>query len=101
MAHDELQGFQDLGVPNAVGVDPDSVQSNVVLVRIGPDLTDSEVGMSASVVCDRLREKGVLAMTTMPDIIRFVTHSQVGYPCFAFFFPNSCFLLFLCAAPLA
>lgn len=71
------QGLEDLGVPNAVGVDPASVQTNVVLAHIGPDLTDSEVGMSASAVCDRLREKGVLAMATMPGTIRFVTHSQV------------------------
>ncbi|CAM9808283.1 unnamed protein product, partial [Sphacelaria rigidula] len=72
------QGLEDLGVPNAVGVDPASVQTNVVLAHIGPDLTDSEVGMSASAVCDRLREKGVLAMATMPGTIRFVTHSQVS-----------------------
>lgn len=63
-------------MPDAVGVDPSSVQTNIVLATIGPDLTDE--GMTASVVCDRLREKGVLGMAIMQGVIRFVTHSQVG-----------------------
>lgn len=62
-------------MPNAVDVDPTSVQSNIVLAHIGADLTDE--GMTASVACDRLREKGVLAMSITPGTIRFVTHSQV------------------------
>lgn len=70
-----LQGFYNLGMPNAVDVDPTSVHSNIVLAHIGADLTDE--GMTASVVCNRLREKGVLAMSITPGTIRFVTHSQV------------------------
>lgn len=62
-------------MPDAVDVDPASVQTNIVMVSVGPNLTDE--GMTAPVVCDRLREKGVLAMALMPGVIRFVTHSQV------------------------
>ena len=52
------------------------MQTNIVLVTVGPDLTNE--GVTASVVCDRLREKGVLGMAIMQGVIRFVTHSQVG-----------------------
>lgn len=66
-------------MPNAVSVNPDEVHSNIVLVTIGPDLTDLDVGISAAVLCDRLREKGVLALAILPGIVRFVTHSQVSW----------------------
>lgn len=64
-------------MPNAFWVDPEDVQSNIVLVNVGPDLTESDAGMTAASVCERLREKGVLALSTLPGVIRFVTHSQV------------------------
>lgn len=69
------QGFYDLGMPAAIDVDPSSVQTNIVLVTVGPDLTDE--GVTATVVCERLKAKGVLAMAIMKGVIRFVTHSQV------------------------
>lgn len=62
-------------MPSAIDVDPSTVQTNIVLVMVGPDLSDD--GVTAAVVCERLKEKGVLAMAIMKGTIRFVTHSQV------------------------
>lgn len=62
-------------MPSAIDVDPSAVQTNIVLVTVGPDLTDE--GVTAAVVCERLKAKGVLAMAIMKGVIRFVTHSQV------------------------
>eukprot|EP00903_Cladosiphon_okamuranus_P009504 g9056.t1 len=70
------QGFFDLGMPSAIDVDPSSVQTNIVLVTVGPDLTDE--GVTATIVCERLKAKGILAMAIMKGVIRFVTHSQVS-----------------------
>ncbi|CAM9304156.1 unnamed protein product [Scytosiphon promiscuus] len=70
------QGFYDLGMPTAIDVDPSSVQTNIVLVTVGPDLSDD--GVTAAVVCERLKDKGVLAMAIMKGVLRFVTHSQVS-----------------------
>ncbi|CAM9284477.1 unnamed protein product [Ascophyllum nodosum] len=70
------QGLRDLGMPNALGVDPAEIETNIVMVTVGPDLTS--VGLSAPVVCDRLREKGLLAISVLPRVVRFVTHSQVS-----------------------
>ena len=75
LSHGRHQGFYDLGMPSAIDVDPTSVQTNIVLVTVGPDLTDE--GVTAAVVCERLKAKGVLAMAIMKGVIRFVTHSQV------------------------
>lgn len=72
-----FQGFYDLGMPTAIDVDPSSVQTNIVLVTVGPDLSDD--GVTAAVVCERLKDKGVLAMAIMKGVIRFVTHSQVRW----------------------
>ncbi|CAM9977123.1 unnamed protein product [Ectocarpus sp. 4 AP-2014] len=72
------QGFYDLGMPSAIDVDPSSVQTNIVLVTVGPDLSDE--GVTAAVVCERLKDKGILAMAIMKGVIRFVTHSQVSGP---------------------
>lgn len=73
--HPTKQGFYDLGMPSAIDADPSSVQTNIVLVTVGPDLSDE--GVTAAVVCERLKDKGVLAMAIMKGVIRFVTHSQV------------------------
>lgn len=67
-------------MPKAVSADPDGVHSNIVLMTVGPELSESELGLTASVMCERLRDKGVLALAVMPGIIRFVTHSQVRRP---------------------
>ncbi|CAM9460897.1 unnamed protein product [Ectocarpus sp. 12 AP-2014] len=72
------QGFYDLGMPSAIDVDPSSVQTNIVLVTVGPDLSDE--GVTAAMVCERLEDKGILAMAIMKGVIRFVTHSQVSGP---------------------
>lgn len=62
-------------MPNALDVDPAEVHTNIVMANIGPDLVGE--GITASSLCDRLREKGVLVIGVTPDVIRFVTHSQV------------------------
>lgn len=62
-------------MPSAIDVDPSTVQTNIVLVKVGPDLSDD--GVTAAAVCERLKGKGVLAMAIMKGTIRFVTHSQV------------------------
>lgn len=62
-------------MPTALDVDPADVHTNIVMANIGPDLVGE--GITASLLCDRLREKGVLVIAVTLEAIRFVTHSQV------------------------
>jgi len=53
-------------------VDPDQVETNIVLADI------SDTGKTAEEVLDRLAAEGVLAVSFGPTTLRFVTHKDVS-----------------------
>ncbi len=57
---------------DALRVDPDDVETNLVLVRVEHDELDARA-LSA-----RLADEGVLVLPLAPDVLRFVTHLDVG-----------------------
>ncbi len=60
------------GVPG-LAVDPGSVESNMVMVEIAPSAPWDAAGLLA-----RLKEKGILAGSMGPRLVRLVTHADVG-----------------------
>ncbi len=60
------------GIPG-LGVDPGSVETNILFVTLDP-----AVFGDASTLLAALREKGVLAGASSADTIRLVTHADVG-----------------------
>lgn len=64
-ARDLAKGLADLGA----GVDMETVQTNIIRFQ---------VPMAAEEFVTRLADRGVLANSTGPNSIRFVTHYQVG-----------------------
>lgn len=64
-ARDLAKGLGDLGA----GVDMETVQTNIIRFQ---------VPMAAEEFVTRLADRGVLANSTGPNSIRFVTHYQVG-----------------------
>jgi threonine aldolase len=59
------------GIPG-LSVDPEGVETNMVMVTVDPRLGD------AGAVLGRLKGRGVLAGSMGPDLIRLVTHADVG-----------------------
>jgi threonine aldolase len=54
-----------------VSIDPDSVETNIVIFRLTGSLTASDL-------VARLKARGILASTVGPDAIRLVTHHDVN-----------------------
>lgn len=61
-------------VPGLV-LDPSQVETNMVFFDLGPD-----VPLTAPHLCDRLRQMGVLVLSTGPRRIRAVVHLDVSEP---------------------
>ncbi|MAF10813.1 threonine aldolase [Candidatus Poribacteria bacterium] len=59
---------EELSQIDALGADPEAVQTNIVIVR-----TDG-IGVAAGEVVERLRGRGVLASLYGPTMLRFVTN---------------------------
>jgi threonine aldolase len=54
-----------------VEVDPETVETNIVIFRLTAQLTDGEL-------VARLRSRGVLASSVGPQLVRLVTHRDVS-----------------------
>ncbi|HWE87334.1 MAG TPA: GntG family PLP-dependent aldolase [Terracidiphilus sp.] len=53
-----------------VEIDPETVETNIVIFRVG-------AGLSATEIVARMKERGVLISTVGPNAIRLVTHNDV------------------------
>lgn len=51
---------------------PEEVQTNLIFLRVAPRLG------TAAQFCHRLKERGVLALPSAPNVVRFVTHLDVN-----------------------
>jgi threonine aldolase len=68
-----------------LGVDPAAVRTNIVIVRLTPEVLDGEGGADLTATVDlaatllgRLRDEGVLGSRVSRDRVRFVTHRDAG-----------------------
>lgn len=62
---------EGLAEMTGIGIDPEKVATNIVIFNV------SETGMTADEICDRLKERGVLA-SGFGSSIRMVTHYDVS-----------------------
>jgi threonine aldolase len=54
-----------------VEIDPETVETNIVIFRVG-------AGLSAAEIVARLKARGILTSTVGPSLIRLVTHNDVS-----------------------